>query len=661
MSESDTVKEAVQTVAEASAKIVQKAAPTAGDSSSAAAAATDELQTGFIPFQTPADKTRESTLPLTTIFGGQRFLEPPEDPVQMYRTFQLSAFWAPIVDALLTNVYKVGFVLKPVIPFDREDEAEQMVREALMWQKSGGNLDAEVEVSDEEVTTTLKKLKSRSILEKHFIEKFFQEAVPDMSYRQLWDLTGQDLEVTGNGYWEIIRDTSGSIARFQWLPTISIRATKQDLSQIGSQKLTRDSVLGWTKEPQIRRFRRWAQVHQQHVVTWFKEFGDPRVLSRATGKFYSDVIDPITGETAVGFSALEQLIRAEQTPENPQPLPATEVFHWRLPFGGSSVYGKPRISGVHPGLIGARDNDEENLKLVNDEAIPSLLMMISGGTVGVKGYNRLKQQITERKKGRKGIMLIEAVSGMQVGVAHPQQQPKIDIERLKTEQSGDALFQKYESRVEEKAAGAYRMPQSGLGRNVGANRATFQAQQLFTEDQVYSPMREDRDRPINEQLFADLDIRMWRYETKVRLTKDPKTIAEVLRILIEAGVLTPNEAREEAGPIFNRRLDDLKGLWTQFPPRVLTVLLQTKNQQLATALLGEDDGALDKLITGVRGALGLGEDGEVVPPNGNPQLPVKGAIDDDGRTQRRPDPSSGGPGPAPRADAEGDRSPPRDA
>ena len=196
------------------------------------------------------------------------------------------------------------------------------------------------------------------------------------------------------------------------------------------------------------------------------------------------------------------MTKEAQTPDNPMPLPATEVFHWKLPFGGSTVYGKTKGSGIHPGLRGARDLDEENLKLVNDEAIPSLMLLISGGIVGAKSYDRLKKQLSERAKGRKGILMVEAVSGAQVGVAHPQQQPKIDIERLKSEQSSDALFQNYEKRVEEKTAGAYRMPQSGLGKNVGANRATFQAQQRYTEDQVYMPKREDRDQPMNLQLTS---------------------------------------------------------------------------------------------------------------------------------------------------------------
>lgn len=612
-----------------------KADQTAADGSPDAAGG-GELQTRFLGFQTPGSTSSEHAIPLTSIFDGEDFLEPPEDPIQMYKAFQLSAYWEPIVEALLTNVYKQSYILRPVIPFDRPLEAKRLIKEALIWQQSSGDFNADIAITDEEVEDLLNKLQQRSIIEKHFVDKFFQEAIPDMTYRQLWDLTGQDLEIEGNAYWEVIRDTEGKIARIQWLPAITMKATKQGAEQVGCEKIVRDSILSWKPEPQIRRFRRYAQVHGSHVVTYFKEFGDPRVLSRKTGKFYTDIMHPETGEVLV--TGYQRLVKAEQAPDNPMPLPATEAYHWKLAFGGSTVYGKSRGSGIHPSLRGARDLDEENLKLINDEAIPSLMLLVSGGVVGAKAFDRLRAQIAERKKGRKGILLVEAVSGAQVGVAHPQQQPKIAVERMKSQQSSDAIFQNYEKRTEEKAAGAYRMPQSGLGKNVGANRATYQAQQRFTEDQVYAPKREDRDELMQLDFFAELDIITWRYETRAQMTKDPKTIAEVLRILIEAGVITPNEAREEAGPIFNKRLDDLKGLWTMFPPRVLTVMLQTKNQELATALLGEDEVALDKLVQGIRGMLGLGS---------MEQQTVKEGDKVSGQPTRRPDPESGGAGPIP--------------
>lgn len=644
----------VETIGAIEAITTNKAAPTAGDASEdAATGPTSEVNTRFVGFQTPGSHSRETTIPLSMTVSGQRFLEPPEHPVSMYKTYQLSAYWEALVEALVTNVYKAPYVLRSTIPFDRPEEAKRIVKEALIWDASKGDFNAQVEVSDKDVEKVLKDLETRAIIEKHAIDKFFREAVPDMSYRQLWDYTGQDEEVTGDAYWEIIRDTEAAIARMQWVPSISVRGTPQESALVGSEKLVRHSVLKWTREPQIRRYRRWAQIQGQDVVTWFKEYGDPRVMSRKTGDYYSDEIARNdAGEEVVVRSGIARM----QIEEGPEALPATELLHWRIPFGGSSLYGKPRTSGVWPGLVGSRDLDEENARLVADEAVPSLMLLISGGVVGTKAYNRLKQKIEERKKGRKGILMVEAVAGTQVGMAHPQQQPKIDVVRLKSEQNTDALFQEYDKRNEVKAAGAYRMPRSALGKDIGQNRATVAAMQRYTEDQVYGPKRADRDEVINDVLFADLDILMWKYVTQSQQTNDPQTIAEVLRVLVESGVITPNEAREHAGqPIFNKRLEDLKGLWTEFPPRVLTVLLQTKNQQLATALLGEDKDALDKLSASIRANLGLGEGGTTTD---DAVVPVKAGDGTGGQPQRKPE-ATGGPGPSP--DTERSSSPASDA
>jgi capsid portal protein len=602
---------------------VQKAAPTAGDRSQAAAAGNaSEVNATFIPYETPGGLTvSEQLSPTVQTIGGATFLDPPEDPGSMYKMYQLSAYLTPVMDALETNVYKAPYQLKPVIPFDRPLEAHRIVRDALLWQKatstSGAvDFDADVAVTDKEVEDLLKKLEVRAKVERHYLDRFFEEAVPDMSYRQLSGLTGQDYEITGNAYWEIIRDTSGHIARFQWLPSVSMRATKQDPEQIATTKIVRDSVLGWVKTAQIRRFRSYGQLRGNNasgeIISWFKEFGDPRVMSRVTGKYYRD---------------LDALQEAEGDPRQDPPrvaLPATEVMHFRLLFGGSSVYGKPRWAGAYVSLMGSRDLDEENQKIVGDEAVPSLMMMISGGVVGQKSYERLRKQIEERKKGRKGIMIVEAVASANSPVA-PQLQPKIDIEKLKSEQQTDMLFQKYDSRNEDKTDSSWRLPKTVLGK-AGANRAVSQSERQFAEDQIFAPLRADKDEPINNSILADHGIKCWRYETMSMQPRDPQQRAEILRILTEVGILTPNEGRELAADIFSKRLDDLQGLWTMFPPRVLTVLLQTKNAELAATLLGEDKEALAKLANTIRDNLGLGPDGAaaMTVPDADGELPPGG-------------------------------------
>lgn len=605
--------------------------PTAADTSpNAGGDVTDLIRTSTISIQTPTNDARESLIPASTDISGQRFLEPPESPESMYKLYTLSAFWEPIIEALNTNVYKSPHTYDPVIDFAREDEAKKTIRDALLQQKASYGFaltEALEEPAEDEIDKLFEMLKQRARLEKLFLERFFKAAVPDMTYRQLWELTGQDLEVTGNGYWEVIRDTAGRIARFQWLPSISMRATPQDQNQISVWQQVKASAIEYKREVQIKRFRRYAQVHSlagtQNIAVWFKEFGDPRFLSRTSGAYYP---------------TYEALVAAEQQEGQPAPLPATEVFHWKILYGANTVYGKPRASGLYPDLMGSRDLAEENQRIVSDDDVPSLLMLVSGGVVGTKSFNRFEEQLKGRAKGRKGILLMEAIAARQSSLVAPQQQPKIDVERLKSEQQTDMLFINYDKRNEDKLEGAYRFPKAALGRDQNLNRAVAVAMQRYTEDQVYDPKRDDRDEPINERILPELGIMLWRIRTLPQQTNDPVTIAEVTRILVEAAVITPNEARELTGQaVFNKKLEDLHGLWTNVPPRIVTVMLQTKNKELGAALLSDDDDALEELVKSMADAASTATE-EADQTNLKQRL-------DGGQPARKQDPITGGPGP----------------
>jgi hypothetical protein len=255
--------------------------------------------------------------------------------------------------------------------------------------------------------------------------------------------------------------------------------------------------------------------------------------------------------------------------------------------------------------LGSRELDEENQKIAADEAIPNMIVMVSGGKVGSASFTRLEEQIKDRKKGRKGIMLLEAVSASKGVMGTPQHQPTIQLERTKAEQNSDALFQEYDKRNEDKILGTFRMPRALQGRDLGQNRATTLAMLRFAEEQIFQPRREDIDTEINEKILADLGIVCWAYETCSRQPKDPELVTAVVAKLTETGILTPNEGREIAGQIFNKELDSLEGLWASLPPRVLTVLLQTKNQQLASVLFSEDKAGLAELSAAAAATVGL--------------------------------------------------------
>ena len=556
--------------------------PTRGDVSNAAAGSEPGFDAAFVEYQSPsADPEGVAGRAHIVTLDGHQLLEPPDDPDALYQVYRLSSFLAPLVDAMLNNVYRTEYSIQSILN-KKEEKAHEQIADALDYLASGGDFMADIKPpTKSEIKKAAKDLERRHRRERIYLHAFLEEAVAAGSFDNLRELLGLDLEVTGNAYWEVIRDIHNRPVRFNYMPARTTRAAPQGPELVEVEKPVRRTVMSWSKTRQVRRFRRYAQRSRGGISCWFKEFGDPRVMSRKTGKYYKSI------------EHMYEVEWQDRRDEKERPLPATEVYHFRLPHGGDPVYGRPRWTGVFPSLKGSRDLDEENLKQVRDEAIPNLLLLIAGGRAGKESVARLRQAVKERKEGRKGILVLDAWMQGQAPTG-PTAQTQIHPIKLKSEQTSDMLFQKYDERNEDKANGAFRMPRALLGKDLGQNRATTLAMLRFAQDQVFSPARNRIDGDINTLLMY-CDIQYSVYRTNTIPAKDPELLAQMVKTYVESGVLTTDEAREQAGPTLNTEYEGLEGIWADLPKQLITTVLQTKNKELAAALLQPDRDALRTL------------------------------------------------------------------
>ena len=179
-------------------------------------------------------------------------------------------------------------------------------------------------------------------------------------------------------------------------------------------------------------------------------------------------------------------------------------------------------------MAGSRELDEENRFIASDSLIPNLLLLISGGRMDGDDIKMLREDILNRKAGAKQLLIIQA-RGDKSTLAGPATAPTVKVERTKSEQTTDALFQKYDMRNEDKVHGAFRMPRALLGKDLGQNRATTLAMLRFAEDQVFSPRRSRLDEMHNEQLLPALGARWVRYRTATRVPSDPETLSNIVK------------------------------------------------------------------------------------------------------------------------------------
>jgi capsid portal protein len=525
---------------------------------------------------------------VTNFLGGaEEVLEPLEKANEAYRAYRLTPFLETIIQAYVVNVYGAAFCFKAILNVeDRKDRKK--LKEILEYERANGDLDADVEVTDDELQKAVDWYKRRVSREQIFLDAWFRQACTDMTYQVLRIMAGQDRHIHGNFYWEIVRDDTGKPKHLIHAPAWSIKAKK--LSPFFFAKtLVRDTAIGaWREAAQPKRFRSYVQLDRNNcIVARYKEFGDPRVMSRTTGKYY-DTIDDMNKEE------VKETTDSEGNVHVVYPYAATELLHFKIPYAGSSAYGKPRWSSVYPDLVGMRDLAEHNRRIVTDSEIPNILMMLAGAKVDKESEERVRQQIEERGDGPKGIMILQAYSQQQAPTG-PTQHAQVEVVKLRDAMHQDGLGQKYNQGAYKRTHISYRIPRVMLGDDEGINRSAAFGMFRLAEDQVWDPERDEFDDPINEKLLPQLNIRTVRYMTLGRTPKDPELLSKIIVQLADAGVLTPDEGRDLAEQIFNRDFRDLDGLWSRIPRTILNAILQTKNQVTAAAVLTGEDEKVDML------------------------------------------------------------------
>ena len=120
----------------------------------------------------------------------------------------------------------------------------------------------------------------------------------------------EDIEVLGNGAFEVVRNRKGEIAMMYPVHFSKMRMCKMDSTPVVvTVEVPRNGKMVRIKVKKY--FRKFVQVSSSgKKLRWFKEFGDPRVMDATTGDFVSTGARP--------------------------KVPASEIWHLKNSFGGST-------------------------------------------------------------------------------------------------------------------------------------------------------------------------------------------------------------------------------------------------------------------------------------------------------------------------------------
>lgn len=496
-------------------------------------------------------------------------IPPPYDFEKLYKLFEGSWLLRPCVDAYVTNIDGFGHHFTPAIDLKAED-AEQRISDALYYEnylaseRGEGGMNGEFEPSDEEVQSKRKELARTARIEYIRLKAFFTSVCPEHSFTKLRKRSRQDLEVTGNAFWEVVRNALGEIVHFYYAKPQEIRLLPEDEDYVEIEERVQVTDITWKKAARSKKFRRFVRLKSSKgQPVYFKEFGDPRIVSRDTGTIYPSI----------------EKMRQEEEPET---LLASEMLHFRIETP-LSAYGIPRWIANLLAALGSRELDEVNKNFFDNNTVPPLALLCSGGRFGKGVTSKIEEYIDHHLKGRRGmhrILVLEAEGQRSAGDVGPRTVPKVQFVPLKEAQQQDGLFQIYDGRNEEKMAKSFRLPRLLRGDDSQINRSVAFASLRFAEEQVFEPEREDFDSIMDSKILTALEISFWHFRSNAPVTRDPETMGEMVERLVKAGVLLPKEGRELAADMFNRQFLEISEDWTNRPlPVTLAQLSLPKDRR----------------------------------------------------------------------------------
>ena len=313
---------------------------------------------------------------------------------------------------------------------------------------------------------------------------FFAEPYPGKSFITQRRALRQDLESMGFGYLEVLRTIDGTIVGTRHLEGQTLRMVRLgdpvDMQYTVSRG-GQDVTLTIKERP-----RRYMQTFNGVSHHYFKEFGVPLDLDKVTGT-WANVGEKLPADRRAG-----------------------EVLAFGVDRDHSGPYFVPRWINQLPSVLGSRKAEEANLEFFDSGGMPPAIIFIQGGQMVGDASNQLRTYLSSanRKKGRAVVVELASNSGS----LDSSGSVSARVERFGA-QSGDAMYDKYDTKAEEHVRVGFRLPQLFIGRAQDLNYATAVIAYQVAEAQVFQPERTEFDEIINKTLIKGLGFKTIKFRS----------------------------------------------------------------------------------------------------------------------------------------------------
>jgi len=305
-------------------------------------------------------------------------------------------------------------------------------------------------------------------------EEFFAEPWPGESMITLRRKIRRDIELTGNGFMEVVRNLVGDIVFLRRAPAGNMRMVKLDKEVLVSRTVRRNGGDITIKIP--LRERRFAQLINGRLI-YFKEFKASRDLDKNTGRWARKG---------------ENISLAQR---------GSEIIHFVAKPHAVSPYGVPRWWAQMPSVVGSRKAEEHNLAFFDRGGIPPVMILVQGGSLAEEASENLKK-LLEGSDPKQMAAVLEVFSTG--GTLDKDSPVRVTVERFGSERQNDAMFSNYDAESEERVRRAFRLPPMFVGKAQDYNFATARTSYMVAEAQVFRPERVEFDEVINTKLMPEI-------------------------------------------------------------------------------------------------------------------------------------------------------------
>ena len=381
-------------------------------------------------------------------------------------------------------------------------------------------------IDDIPETTQMKNEYSR-------LEAIIDQLNLEMDTKEVFQSIVEARESYGTAYVEVIRNVIGEVIQIEPIKETSSIKKSLPLGEILE-------VDYYYKAEQVKRqkqFRTYKQEKNGKTV-YFKEFGDLRIMDKATGQ-YND-------ETAFEMKA-------------------NEILEFAL--GSSSDYGCVRWIGQTLNVDGSRRAENLNNNYFQNGRHTPLMIIVNGGSLSEESFEKLQLYMDDIKgeNGQHSFMVLECEGVEGSTILEGQSPPSVEIKDMASILQKDELFQDYLDNSRKKVQSAFRLPDLYVGYTSDFNRATAQTAQEVTEQQVFIPERKSLAWVINNKLLNGYGFKHVEVYFKEPDITNPDDMAKILSIAERAGGLSPNMAREIAFKTMGKSSENYLEDWGNIP------------------------------------------------------------------------------------------------